>query len=266
MTPRSPSRLRATRAPTRASARAVAILFGLHIALGSVVLAWGPDTTMRWPARSTAKARPTIERLLFVDRPPVPADPAARQPAGSPVLRRASALLNSSPTPSIAPPALRPAAIGDVPTSPTPRPTDDAVAGLRPRLGDARLWAPKEARATARTASTPTRTIDEALARVVDSTALVRGTGRRAAKGWTMTDARGRTWGWDSGGLRLGRVGLDIQPPALTDRERARVAAQADIERFGRMTPGDAEFDRLKAELRLRRERARPPAAPPSKR
>lgn len=197
----------------------------------------------------------------------MPAAPAARQPAESPELTpRASAVPSRAPTPMAAPPVLSPSEIGAVATSSTPRPTDDAVVGLRPQPGDGRPWAQTEARDPALAASTPARMIDDPLARVVDSTAQVRGTRRRAVTDWTMPDARGRTWGLDSGGLRLGRLGLDIQPPALTDRERARVAALADIERLKLMTPGDAEFDRLKAELRVRRDRARLTATPPSKR
>ena len=99
--------------------------------------------------------------------------------------------------------------------------------------------------------------MEEALTRSVDSVTRVRGGSQRAAGDWTMTDGKGRKWGWDSGGILVGRFGLAVQPPALTDQERARLASRTDIARFSLMTPGDADFNRLKAELRQRREQAR---------
>ncbi len=69
-----------------------------------------------------------------------------------------------------------------------------------------------------------------------------------------MTDARGRKWGFEPGGLRLGQFRLDIQPPAATDRDRAQLATRSDIQRFRHMIPGDADFNRLKADLRRQRE------------
>jgi hypothetical protein len=105
--------------------------------------------------------------------------------------------------------------------------------------------------------------IDDALAPVVDSIMQERRSAGRAASDWTATDRRGRSWGLAPSGLRLGRVGLSIQPPELTDRERAQLAARADIARLRHMTPGDAGFDSLKAALRRQRDETRQKRVPP---
>jgi len=256
----------------------LALAFGGHLAVGALVLAWARGAESRPPAHHPLVREPAAERVLFVE----PASERAPRPAAKSASGRASTQKPSAPT--------RPAAAGAhaiapavVPTASAPVVRDTAqtadaelqanstdvpaaIHGIYPRLSDRRLWAPADSRLLSEAPATPQSVIDDALAPVVDSIMQERRSAGRAASDWTVTDRHGRSWGLAPSGLRLGRVGLSIQPPELTDRERAQLAARADIARFRHMTPGDAGFDSLKAALRRQRDETRQKRVPPMQR
>jgi hypothetical protein len=253
----------------------LALAFGGHLAVGALVLAWARGAESRPPAHRPLVREPAAERVLFVE----PSSERAPRLAAKLASGRASTQQPSAPT--------RPAAVGAhaiasaiVPMASAPDMRDTAqtadaelqanstdvpaaIHGIYPRLGDRRLWAPAEPDRLSQRPSPPQSVIDDALAPVVDSIMQERRGAGRAASDWTVTDRHGRSWGLAPSGLRLGRVGLSIQPPELTDRERAQLAARADIARFRHMTPGDAGFDSLKAALRKQQEQRRRPGVPP---
>lgn len=253
----------------------LALAFGGHLAVGALALMWARGAESRPPAHRPPVHEPAAERVLFVEA----ASERAPRPAAKSASGRASTQKPSAPT--------RPAAVGAhaiasavVPMASAPVMRDSAktadvegqgnrtdipaaIHGIYPRLSDRRLWSPAEPGRPSQRPSLPQSVIDEALAPVVDSIMQERRSAGRAASDWTVTDQRGRSWGLAPSGLRLGRVGLSIQPPELTDRERAQLAARADIARFRHMTPGDAGFDSLRAALRQQQEQRKRPGAPP---
>lgn len=238
----------------RVSLPAFGLVFGLHVVIGSVLLPRMQHIAARWIRKDVAIA-PRAERLTFVETPPAP---TPRVPTRVARPRPAQSRASTAPAP-VAPSATT---IENETTNEAieavSKPAESAATlGVRPRLSDPRLWAPTTTRLLPASPATPLPTMNAALSRTVDSTKRAGGMPLNAVSDWTKTDAKGRKWGLDPGGLRLGRIGISIQPPALTDRERARMASREDIDRMSRTTAGDAAFDRLKAELRQRRENAR---------
>jgi hypothetical protein len=85
---------------------------------------------------------------------------------------------------------------------------------------------------------------------------------------WTTTDKDGRKWGWDQGGIRLGKFMIPNALIALlpinaqgnpTELERGRHAAyaRADIMYQANKAEGGDEFKRAVARIRARREKER---------
>jgi hypothetical protein len=262
----APSRIRLRVAPRAPQGPLLGLVFVGHVGLAAVLLAWVPRGEPPAASRRAPLIEPTVERLLLVAPAPIPAPPT---PSTRRQASRSRAARTSQPTaPTVAPAATAVRTRDTAPPADVPawaNRSDDptALRGVRPHFGDRRLWAPAESRRPSEAPATPQSVIDEALAPVVDSVLQERRSAGRAVSDWTATDRRGRSWGLAPSGLRLGPVGLAIQPPELTDRERAQLAARADIARFRHMTPGDAGFDSLKADLRRQRDQARQQRVPP---
>jgi hypothetical protein len=237
---------------------------------------------------------PTQETLTYVEtRPAVPPPekeperaPTPRERTSQPAESRGPVLGDPSVGVVVAPPRLiapgrDSAAVNRLPAN------EAAVVGVVPRP-DERLWTVGDLRAlrdevraaadAARGGLPGARQLDSVITWAIasardslDSLAVVQGMGPRTAN-WTKTDAKGRTWGVDPSGIRLGRV---TSPSALlallpagaqqamgsnpTDFDRARrlSMAQSDIARFRASGPGDATFKSLVQELRERRDRER---------
>ncbi len=147
--------------------------------------------------------------------------------------------------------------------------------GVQPAFADPRLWgtavpgAPERRTGTDRLDSI----ISYAIVTAADSLeAIARRngeTGRRPGD-WTTRDKDGNKWGWDEGGIRLGKVTipnalLGLLPmnaqmamagnPNAIDRERRLALARQDIMANSRRSVGEAEFRKLVRELRDRKER-----------
>jgi len=108
----------------------------------------------------------------------------------------------------------------------------------------------------------------------LDSLNRAQGRTGRAPGDWTKTGKNGEKWGWDSQGIRLGKVMIPNALLALLplnaataarmsgnmtqmDAERRLSASRADIMRMSERGMGDAEFRRIANDLRDRRETER---------
>ena len=155
---------------------------------------------------------------------------------------------------------------------------DPNLRGAKPGYNDGRVWmpgAPRGAAASRDGADNLDSVISSVLtlaADSLDSIARANGAYGRRPGDWTKTDKDGRKWGWDNAGIRLGKV---VIPNALLtllpaniqsqmsgnaisiDRERRLAMSREDIQRNMTMGPGDADFNKLKDELRQRREKER---------
>jgi hypothetical protein len=98
-------------------------------------------------------------------------------------------------------------------------------------------------------------------------------TGRKPGD-WTRTGKNGEKWGWDSQGIRLGKVMIPNALLALLplnaatagrmsgnmtqmDAERRLAASRSDIMRMSERGMGEADFRKIVNELRDRREKER---------
>lgn len=108
----------------------------------------------------------------------------------------------------------------------------------------------------------------------LDSLNRAQGRTGRPPGDWTKTDKNGQKWGWDSQGIRLGKVMIPNALLALLplnaatagrmsgnmsqmDAERRLSASRTDIMRMSERGMGDAEFRRIANDLRDRRETER---------
>jgi hypothetical protein len=155
---------------------------------------------------------------------------------------------------------------------------DPNLRGAKPGYTDGRVWS-----GTGDIGAAPARSgaekLDSVIASVLtlaadslDSIARANGAYGRKPGDWTKTDKNGDKWGWDNAGIRLGKVtipnallsllplnaqvGMSGNATAI-NREQRLMQARADIQRYSTMGPGDADFNKLKNELRQRRERER---------
>jgi hypothetical protein len=275
-------------APEGRPARAFWVSIGLHVAVGVVVLqllTFGHGL-YGFLDRLGAK-EPIEERLTYVEPKPALPAPAATNP--SPVQPTANRAVVTPPTTG---PVVGPSTPAPVATSPADTGSssgnagtgggigavDPNLRGAKPGYTDGRVWAGAEAGAPGK-GRTGAQRLDSVMASVLtmaadslDSIARARGAYGRTPGDWTKTDKDGKKWGWDNAGIRLGKVTipnalLSLLPlnaqvglsgnPAEYDRSRRLAAARADIQRYSTLGPGDAEFNKLKNELRQRRERER---------
>ena len=228
---------------------------------------------------------PVEERLTYVE--PRPAAPVVTPPAApaKPVERR-PAVAAPSTGPVVGPSVPAPVATSPVDTGGSRDvgpgggigAVDPNLRGAKPAYTDGRVWTGPGA-AVQGPPRTGAQRLDSVIATVLtqaadslDSIARASGAYGRTPGDWTKTDKDGKKWGWDNAGIRLGKVTipnalLSLLPlnaqvglsgnPTESDRYRRLAAARADIQRYSTMGPGDDGFNRLKNELRDRRERER---------
>ncbi|MCA0376555.1 MAG: hypothetical protein LCH84_12960 [Gemmatimonadetes bacterium] len=298
--PRPPRRKRVavqglpTARPRNARALAIAVL--VHVVLVVAVMQWitfghGLPNWMRFGNEQ----RPREERLQYVATrdvaPPVSRTPAATRPNAAPTQ---PAPAQPAPAAPAEPPAAGPPAI---PTA--PRDTgagappgngigalDPRVRGVRPGYTDERVWRGTGGGAGGTGAAfggggTGADNLDSIMAGGImaardslDSLARAQGKYGRAPGDWTRTDKNGNKWGWDQGGIRLGKVVipnalLALLPlnaataanmsgnMAMIESGRRTAAATADIQRMSARGAGDAEFRRIVKEMDARRDTER---------
>ena len=228
---------------------------------------------------------PVEERLTYVEpRPdaPQPAPVATTQPT-TPAITRPNLITGPVVGPvTSAPLATSPADTGRGAGAGDPGTgvgaVDANLRGAKPGYTDGRVWS-----AAGPVGAAPARSgaqkLDSVIASVLtlaadslDSIARANGAYGRTPGDWTKTDKNGDKWGWDNAGIRLGKVtipnallsllplntqvGMSGNPTAI-NREQRLQQARADIQRYSTMGPGDADFNKLKNELRQRRERER---------
>lgn len=280
------------------SPRVLAVALGLHVVVAVLlvrVITFGHGLPDWFDFGGPEQA--VEERLTFV----------ATDPPASETQPVASTTTPSRPIPRSAPlaPAAGPAggAPSVSPAGPAPRDTgggapangigalDPNVRGVRPGYTDERVW-----RGPVGTGGGGSGTGDRAdnIGEImrgalmaaqdsVDSLARARGDYGRQPGDWTKTDKDGNKWGWDQGGIRLGKVtipnallallpmnaataGAFSANPSAMSREARLSQSRADIMRMSERGMGEAEFKRVVKEMDARRdterrERLRAPSA-----
>ena len=264
--------------------RAFSVSVALHLAVGAVVLqllSFGHGLYSFIDPWLTKE--PLQERVTFVEPKPVAPTPAPSKPQPVPAVPRA---VTTGPvvgpgTPLAAPERALPdtgAGVGAGAATAGIGAVDPILRGAKPGYSDGRVWAPG-APLKAGPGRNGAERLDSVIASVLtmaadslDSIARANGAYGRKPGDWTRTDKDGHKWGWDNAGIRLGKivipnallsllplnaqVGLSGNPTSI-DRERRLALARDDIQRNMTLGPGDAEFNKLKNELRQRRERER---------
>lgn len=268
--------------------RAVLAAVAIHVVVGAVLvqlLTFGHGIPS-W-LRFGASDRLTEERLTYVT-PREPAKPAPVAP-----VRRAVAA-----RPSVAPSVTAPAAEPSAPVAAAPRDTgsgvgagagvgigtaDPAVRGVRPGYYDGRVWRDPVVVGNAGGGGGGDRAdnLDSIMGFVLtqardslDSLNRAQGRTGRQPGDWTRTGKNGEKWGWDSQGIRLGKVMIPNALLALLplnaataanmsgnmsrmDSDRRLAASRADIMRMSERGMGEADFRKIVNELRDRREKER---------
>lgn len=191
--------------------------------------------------------------------------------ASAPPIRPTAPTQETRPAPSRRP-AAEPAAEPEEETA-EQRAVDER---LRPRLGDARIWAPVQAPPVPEDSLT-TQDAETRIARQLgifnDSAAAAAERARRATD-WTVTDANGGRWGISPGKLHLGKLTLPL-PLALPPPSGPvgqRMAEWEEIQgQAARERARESFEDRVRA-IRERKDREReeqkqkePPPPPPSR-
>lgn len=267
------------------SARALSVSIALHLAVGAIVLQLLTFGHGLYAFLDPFKQKePLEERVTFVE--PKVAEPVLPRAAvrPTPTVRPAQTTgpVVGPGTPQVAPPVATPPDTGRGAGTGTAGSgvgaVDPSMQGAKPGYGDGKVWMPGGA-----PGAPPGRNGAERLDSVIssvltlaadslDSIARANGAYGRKPGDWTKTDKNGNKWGWDNAGIRLGKVVipnalLTLLPlnaqaamsgnPIAIDRENRLAMARADIQRNMTMGPGDADFNKLKNELRQRRERER---------
>ncbi|MDQ8163802.1 MAG: hypothetical protein P3C10_14590 [Gemmatimonadota bacterium] len=271
--------------------RAVLAAVAIHVVVGAVLvqlLTFGHGIPA-W-LRFGASDQLTEERLTYVT-PREPAKPAPVAP-----VRRAVAA-RPSVTPSVMVPAA-PAAEPSAPVAAAPRDTgsgvgagsgvgigtaDPAVRGVRPGYYDGRVWRDPVVVGNAGGGGGGDRAdnLDSIMGFMLtqardslDSLNRAQGRTGRQPGDWTRTGKNGEKWGWDSQGIRLGKVMIPNALLALLplnaataanmsgnmsrmDSDRRLAASRADIMRMSERGMGEADFRKIVNELRDRREKER---------
>jgi hypothetical protein len=280
----------AVREKQRAS-RAVLIAVGFHVVVGAVlvqVLTFGHGIPS-W-LRFGANEQPLEERLTYV-APREQPKPVAQVKA--PTTKTTTATRPSVTTPLTAGP--------EVVSAPSaPRDTgsgaavgqgdgsgigagDPNVRGVRPGYFDGRVWRDPVVVGNAGGGGGGDRAdnLDSIMGFMLTQAAdsldsLNRAQGRTGRKpgDWTKTGKNGEKWGWDSQGIRLGKVMIPNALLALLplnagaagrmsgnltqmDADRRLAASRADIMRMSERGMGEADFRKIVNELRDRREKER---------
>lgn len=282
----------------RSSSRAMFFAVAVHVVIVLALVQWLTfGHGVRWGFFDQSQKN-VEERLVFVD-PGAKAGQVAQ--AESPRVERELRQLPTSPlAPQIRAPDEVPAQVAPVAplTTAVPRDTgsggaagvgapDPNVRGVSPTYNDGRVWnglgggggggrAPLTAPGVVR--GDGTDGLDSIMAGAimavrdsVDSLARARGQTGRAPGDWTTTDKNGNKWGWDQGGIRLGKVTIPNALLALLplnaataanmsgnmsrmDADRRLAASREDIQRMSERTLGEAEFKRVLTEMDQRRD------------
>lgn len=251
--------------------------------------------------RLTSRERPVEERLNYIatrEVPPPRTQPVRRPPLQTP--NEQPQIVQPS-APVALPPATPPAAAprdtgsGAPPGANGIGALDPNVRGVRPGYTDERVWRGAAGSGGGGAGGFPSRGdradgLDSIMSTGImaardslDSLARAQGRYGRAPGDWTKTDKNGNKWGWDQGGIRLGKVTIPNALLALLplnaataanmsgnmsrmDANRRMDAATADIQRMAARGIGDAEFRRITKVMEERRdterrERLRAPSA-----
>lgn len=275
------------------STRAVSIAVALHLAIGFAcleLLTFGHGLAGFLGLGKTTE--PREERISYVTpRAPtvVASKPTTTPPKSAP--QAPPRLQAPSETPTVGVPVEAPPPVS---TAPARVDTgsggggagngvgalDPNLRGVMPGYTDARIWrgpiggggAPAPGRnGTQRLDSIISFAISSA-ADSLDAIARAQGRYAKAPGDWTKTDKNGDKWGWDSKGIRLGKVVIPNALLALLplnaqvamsgnstamDRDRRLSLAREDIMRMADRTLGEQDFRKLVTELRERREKER---------
>jgi hypothetical protein len=165
--------------------------------------------------------------------------------------------------------------------------------GVQPSYADPRLWPPPGpfTPVPKTMAERTDSAVKAAFGIFTDSMRMAEANKGRAPGDWTIKDKNGGRWGWDTGGIRLGKVTipqalLAILPmsvqanPTFSDPVTVRETnfRRADIQYHSNRSIGEDEFRRAIKRIRERKDRERaaekaqkangdgsPPAAIPSK-
>jgi hypothetical protein len=268
-------------------ARAFWVSIALHVVVGVVVLqlltfGHGLYNFLDPFGRND----PIEERLTYVEPKPVAPDVPPPVATAKPVQSRAVVAVPSTgpvvgasiPAPVAASPVDTGGGSRDAGTGGGVGAVDPNLRGAKPTYTDGRVWtgagpaSPGQARTGADRLDSVMASVLTQAADSLDSIARASGAYGRKPGDWTKTDKDGNKWGWDNAGIRLGKVVipnalLSLLPlnaqvglsgnPTESDRYRRLAASRADIQRYSTMGPGDDGFNRLKNELRARRERER---------
>ena len=271
---------------------------GIHLVVAIGLL----NIAFRYPIGGVIDERPirvTPERLRYVRVVPEPSaggGAATTGRTGGPVatqrLRPPSRVPMGIPEPARTAAAAAP---GVEDRAGRPGRADDVApaTGVQPAYTDPRLWpqpgpfVPVPKTMAERTDSA----VKAAFGIFVDSMRMAEANKGRAPGDWTKKGKNGGTWGWDSTGIRLGRMTipqallsllpLNVQAnPTFSDPVTRREAAfrSADIRYHSNRAIGDDEFRRAIKRIRERKDRERaaekaqkangdgsPPAAIPAK-
>ena len=269
--------------------RAVLIAVGFHLVVGIVlvqVLTFGHGIPA-W-LRFGSNEQPLEERLTYVAPREQPKPVAQVKPT-------------PTTTTTTRPPVTAPVVSGPVVVTPpsAPRDTGSGAAvgqgdgsgigagdpnlrGIRPGYFDGRVWRdPVVVGNAGGGGGDRADNLDSIMGFVItqardslDSLNRAQGRTGRAPGDWTKTGKNGEKWGWDSQGIRLGKVMIPNALLALLplnaatagrmsgnmtqmDAERRLSASRADIMRMSERGMGDAEFRRIANDLRDRRETER---------
>jgi len=269
--------------------RAVLIAVGFHLVVGIVlvqVLTFGHGIPA-W-LRFGSNEQPLEERLTYVAPREQPKPVAQVKPT-------------PTTTTTTRPPVMAPVVSGPVVVTPpsAPRDTGSGAAvgqgdgsgigagdpnlrGIRPGYFDGRVWRdPVVVGNAGGGGGDRADNLDSIMGFVItqardslDSLNRAQGRTGRAPGDWTKTGKNGEKWGWDSQGIRLGKVMIPNALLALLplnaatagrmsgnmtqmDAERRLSASRADIMRMSERGMGDAEFRRIANDLRDRRETER---------
>ncbi|WP_396218918.1 hypothetical protein [Gemmatimonas sp.] len=280
----------AVREKQRAS-RAVLIAVGIHVVVGAVlvqVLTFGHGIPS-W-LRFGSNEPPLEERLTYVAPREQPKPVAQVKP---PTTKRATTTRPSVTTPVMSGP--------EVVSAPSaPRDTgsgaavgqgsgsgigagDPNVRGIRPGYFDGRVWRDPVVVGNAGGGGGGDRAdnLDSIMGFMLtqardslDSLNRAQGRTGRQPGDWTKTGKNGEKWGWDSQGIRLGKVMIPNALLALLplnaatagrmsgnmtqmDAERRLATSRTDIMRMSERGMGEADFRKIVNELRDRREKER---------
>ena len=283
---RGPLRLGPRELPKRSS-RAWAAAIAVHMAVGVGVFrlltfGHGLDGFFNWAREDTVEERITWvpapkqdEPVKALQEPTVPREDTPK-PISGPVVAT-SVEATSNPVSVSAARADTGGSVTSTSTVPAVGSMPAEMRGVRPGFSDPSIWG--SAVASRRSGSLRTgadrldSVISVAIITAIDSVEAIarrNGEGGRRPGDWTRRDRNGDKWGWDEGGIRLGKVTIpnallmmlpmNVQQsmsanPTSVDRERRLALARQDIQYNAQSRIGEDGFKKLVEELRDRKER-----------